>query len=201
VIAVLDYGVGNLASVCNMLRKAGGEPRVARSTAEVLESEKLLLPGVGHFDYGMKMLNASGLRDAVDRFALEFRRPVLGICLGAQILGHGSEEGDAPGLGWVDMACRKLPAMAGIRVPHMGWNQITRKKSSLLLDGMREDARYYFVHSYHMECADAEDVLATAVHGIEFTCAVQRGNIMGTQFHPEKSLRHGLALMQSFVGL
>lgn len=200
-IAVLDYGVGNLASVCNMLRKAGGEPRVARSTAEVLESEKLLLPGVGHFDHGMKMLNASGLRDAVDRFALEFRRPVLGICLGAQILGHGSEEGDAPGLGWVDMACRKLPGMPGIRVPHMGWNQITRKKSSLLLDGMREDARYYFVHSYHMECADAEDVLATAVHGIEFTCAVQRGNIMGTQFHPEKSLRHGLALMQSFVGL
>ena len=200
-IAVLDYGVGNLASVCNMLRKAGGEPRVARSTAEVLESEKLLLPGVGHFDHGMKMLNASGLRDAVDRFALEFRRPVLGICLGAQILGHGSEEGDAPGLGWVDMACRKLPAMPGIRVPHMGWNQITRKKPSLLLDGMREDARYYFVHSYHMECADAEDVLATAVHGIEFTCAVQRGNIMGTQFHPEKSLRHGLALMQSFVGL
>lgn len=200
-IAVLDYGVGNLASVCNMLRKAGGDPRVARSTAEVLEAEKLLLPGVGHFDYGMKMLNASGLRDAVDRFALELRRPVLGICLGAQILGQGSEEGDAPGLGWVDMACRKLPAMPGIRVPHMGWNQITRKKSSHLLDGMHEDARYYFVHSYCMECAHAEDVLATAVHGIEFTCAVQRGNIMGTQFHPEKSLRHGLALMQSFVGL
>lgn len=200
-IAVLDYGVGNLASVCNMLRKAGGDPRVARSAADVMEAEKLLIPGVGHFDYGMKMLNASGLRDAVDRFALELRRPVLGICLGAQILGKGSEEGDAPGLGWIDMVCRRLPTIPGIRVPHMGWNQITRKKSSPLLDGMREDARYYFVHSYRMECAHAEDVLATAVHGIEFTCAVQRGNIMGTQFHPEKSLRHGLALMQSFVGL
>lgn len=200
-IAVLDYGVGNLASVCNMLRKAGGDPRVARSATEVVGAEKLLIPGVGHFDYGMKMLNASGLRDAVDRFALELRRPVLGICLGAQILGKGSEEGDSPGLGWIDMVCRKLPAMPGIRVPHMGWNQIARKKSSPLLDQMGDDARFYFVHSYRMECAYVEDVLATASHGIEFTCAVQRGNIMGTQFHPEKSLRHGLALMRSFVEL
>ncbi len=200
-IVIVDYGVGNLSSVSNMLRKAGGDVLVSRDPADVLAADKLLLPGVGHFAHGMKMLNASGLRDAVDRFALELRRPVLGICLGAQILGKGSEEGDAPGLGWIDMACRKLPAMPGIRVPHMGWNQITRKKSSPLLDGMGEDARFYFVHSYRMECAHAEDVLATAVHGVEFTCAVQRGNIMGTQFHPEKSLRHGLALMQSFVGL
>lgn len=200
-IVVVDYGVGNLSSVGNMLRKAGGDVKVSRDPGEILAADKLLLPGVGHFDHGMKMLNASGLREAVDRYALELRRPVLGICLGAQILGRGSEEGDVPGLGWIDMACRKLPAMPGIRVPHMGWNQITRKKQSPLLDRMGEDARFYFVHSFHMECADAEDVLATAVHGIEFTCAVQRGNIMGTQFHPEKSLRHGLALMQSFVGL
>ncbi len=198
-IVIVDYGVGNLSSVSNMLRKAGGKVLISRDPADVLASDKLLLPGVGHFDHGMKMLNASGLRDAVDRFALDLRRPVLGICLGAQILGKGSEEGDAPGLGWINMACRKLPAMPDIRVPHMGWNQITRKKPSPLLDRMGEDARFYFVHSYHMECAQAEDVLATAMHGIEFTCAVQRNNIMGTQFHPEKSLRHGLALMRSFV--
>jgi glutamine amidotransferase len=200
-IIVVDYGVGNLSSVGNMLRKAGGDAKVSRDPGEVLAADKLLLPGVGHFDRGMKMLNASGLREAVDRYALELRRPVLGICLGAQILGKGSEEGDEPGLGWIDMACRRLLAMPGIRVPHMGWNQITRKKPSSLLDRLSEDARYYFVHSYHMECVQAEDVLASAVHGIEFTCAVQRGNIMGTQFHPEKSLSHGLALMRSFVGL
>lgn len=200
-IVIVDYGVGNLSSVANMLRKAGGEVHISRDPAEVLRADKLLLPGVGHFDHGMKMLNASGLRDAIDRFALELRRPVLGICLGAQILGKGSEEGDSPGLGWINMTCRKLPAMPAIRVPHMGWNQITRKKPSPLLDQMSDDARFYFVHSYHMECAHMEDVLATAVHGIEFTCAVQRGNIMGTQFHPEKSLRHGLALMRSFVEL
>jgi glutamine amidotransferase len=201
VIVVVDYGVGNLSSVANMVRKAGGEVHVSSDPVDVLRADKLLLPGVGRFDHGMKMLNASGLRDAIDRFALELRRPVLGICLGAQILGKGSEEGDLPGLGWINMTCRKLPAMPAIRVPHMGWNQIMRKKPSPLLDQMSDDARFYFVHSYHMECAHTEDVLATAVHGIEFTCAVQRGNIMGTQFHPEKSLRHGLALMRSFVEL
>lgn len=200
-IVIVDYGVGNLSSVSNMLRKAGGDVLISHDPADVLAADKLLLPGIGHFDHGMKMLNVSGLRDAVDRFALELCRPVLGICLGAQILGKGSEEGDAPGLGWIDMACRKLSAMPGIRVPHMGWNQIARTKPSLLLDRLGDDARFYFVHSYRMECAYPEDVLATAVHGVEFTCAVQRDNIMGTQFHPEKSLRHGLALMQSFVEL
>lgn len=200
-IVVVDYGVGNLSSVSNMLRRAGGEVLVSRDPSDVLAADKLLLPGVGHFDHGMKMLNASGLRDAIDRYALELRRPVLGICLGAQILGLGSEEGDASGLGWVDMACRKLPAKSSIRVPHMGWNQIFRKKKSSLIDQMENDARFYFVHSYYMDCNQPEDILATTNHGVEFTCAVQKGNIMGTQFHPEKSLRHGLALMKSFVEL
>lgn len=200
-IVVVDYGVGNLSSVSNMLRKAGGDVTVSNDPGEILAADKLLLPGVGHFDHGMKMLNSSGLRDALDRFALELRRPVLGICLGAQILGLRSEEGKAPGLGWIDMECHRFEAMPDIRVPHMGWNQIVRKKSSPLLDQMAEDARFYFVHSYRMSCAQSEDVLAMAAHGVDFVCAVQRANIMGTQFHPEKSLRHGLALMRSFVEL
>lgn len=200
-IVIVDYGVGNLLSVSNMLRKVGAEARISREPAEVLAADKLLLPGVGHFDHGMRMLNTSGLREAIDRFALELRRPVLGICLGAQILGNGSEEGDAPGLGWIEMECRRLPASPGVRVPHMGWNRITQKKPSPLLDGLAPDARYYFVHSYCMHCAVATDVLATATYGVEFTCAVERGNIFGTQFHPEKSLRHGLALMHAFVKL
>lgn len=200
-IVIVDYGVGNLASVGNMLRKAGGEAKVSRDPGEILAAEKLLLPGVGHFDHGMRMLNGSGLREPLDRFALELRRPVLGICLGGQILGKRSEEGVEPGLGWIDMTCNRFDTQPGIRVPHMGWNQIMRKKPSPLLDQMAEDARFYFVHSYRMSCVHFEDVLATAIHGAEFVCAVQRANIMGTQFHPEKSLRHGLALMQSFVGL
>lgn len=200
-IAIVDYGVGNLSSVSNMLRKAGADVCISKDPVQIREADKLLLPGVGHFDHGMKMLKSSGLRDVLDDFALNLRRPVLGICLGAQILGRGSEEGNTPGLGWIDMECHRFQAIPKIRVPHMGWNQIVCKKSSPLLDQMSEDARFYFVHSYWMKCSDQSDVLATAVHGIEFTCAVQRENIFGTQFHPEKSLRHGLAVMRAFVGL
>jgi glutamine amidotransferase len=200
-IVIVDYGVGNLASVSNMLRKAGAEVCVSRDAGQIREAQKLLLPGVGHFDHGMNMLQASGLRPVLDEFALNTRRPVLGICLGAQILGKGSEEGRLPGLGWLDMACRRFPDMPGVRVPHMGWNQILRKAPSALLDSLAPDARFYFVHSFHMVCADPGDELASATHGIEFTCAVRRQNIWGVQFHPEKSLRHGLALMRAFVAL
>jgi len=198
-IAVVDYGVGNLLSVANMFRKAGAEVSITRNPAELLEADKLLLPGVGHFDHAMKMLEVSGLRQVLDVFALDLKRPVMGICLGAQLLGKGSEEGNSAGLGWIDMECRRLPTMPEVRVPHMGWNQIVRRKPSPLLNEMADDARYYFVHSYYMTCADEHDVLATSRHGIEFTCAVQNGHIFGTQFHPEKSLRHGLALIRAFV--
>lgn len=198
-IAVLDYGVGNLASVCNMIRKAGGDPQIARTPTDVLQAERLLLPGVGHFDHGMAMLNASGIRDALDEFALGLRRPVLGICLGAQIMGRSSEEGKTPGLGWLDMTCERFPALPSLRVPHMGWNSIVAVKPSPLLVGQAEDARFYFVHSYKMRCADPDIQLATTDYGGTFVCAVQQDNIAGMQFHPEKSLRHGLALMRAFV--
>ena len=200
-IVIVDYGVGNLSSVSNMIRKAGGTVCVSRDPNEILAADKLLLPGVGHFDRGMNMLNSSGIRDALDRFALDLKKPVLGICLGAQILGTGSEEGVELGLGWIDMQCRRLPSTPGLRVPHMGWNQIVLNQSSPLSDHITEDARFYFVHSYFMECAKAQDVLATTTHGIDFACAVRAGNIYGTQFHPEKSLRHGLAMMKAFVDM
>lgn len=198
-VIVVDYGVGNLSSVCNMLKKAGADVRLTSEPAEILAANKLVLPGVGHFDHGMKMLNESGLREALDRYALELHRPVLGICLGAQILGRGSEEGRESGLGWVDMRCVRFPEMPGLCVPHMGWGQIALKRPSPLLDSAAADARYYFVHSYYMQCADAADVVGASAHGIEFTSVVQRGHIFGTQFHPEKSLRHGLALMRAFA--
>jgi glutamine amidotransferase len=200
-VVVVNYGIGNLSSVENMLRKAGVQARISSDPQDILAADKLLLPGVGHFDYGMKMLNQSGLRDALDHFAMKLCRPVLGICLGAQILGHGSEEGDTNGLGWINMHCRRLPLGTGLRVPHMGWNQVSLKRPSPLFINADVDARYYFVHSYFMECAEESDVVGTSCHGIEFACAVQRGNIFGTQFHPEKSLRYGLDLMRAFAGL
>jgi glutamine amidotransferase len=200
-VVIVNYGVGNLSSVQNMLRKAGAQALISSEPQDILTADKLLLPGVGHFDHGMKMLNQSGLRDALDHFALELCRPVLGICLGAQILGNGSEEGDTRGLGWINMHCQRLPPAPGVRVPHMGWNQVCLKRSSPLFSNADLDARYYFVHSYFMECTEPADVVGTSRHGIEFACAVQRENIFGTQFHPEKSLRHGLALMRAFVEL
>lgn len=200
-VVVVDYGVGNLSSVCNMLRKAGASVAISREARVILDADKLVLPGVGHFDHGMKMLAASGLRSALDRFAMELRRPVLGICLGAQILGRGSQEGSMPGLGWIEMSCRRLPESAGLRVPHMGWAPVRPKRLSALIADAAPEARYYFVHSYYMQCDDEADVVGTSVHGIEFASIVQRGRIFGAQFHPEKSLRHGLALMRAFTTL
>jgi imidazole glycerol-phosphate synthase subunit HisH len=200
-IVVLDYGVGNLRSVSNMLRKAGADARISGDPADIAAADKLLLPGVGHFDHGMRMLRGSGLDDAIERFVIQDRKPVLGICLGAQILGLGSEEGDEPGLGWIDMECRRLPESYGLRIPHMGWNQLDLKRASPLFPEPAPESRYYFVHSYYMFCAEPADVVATTRHGIEFTCAVQHDNIFGTQFHPEKSLRHGLSLMRAFDAL
>ncbi len=198
-IIIVDYGVGNLASVKNMLLRAGAHAAISKEPNEILKADKLILPGVGHFDHGMKMLNQSGLRDSLDIFALDLCRPVLGICLGAQILGLGSEEGNTPGLGWIDMCCRRLTPSSGIRVPNMGWNQVKCCRPSVLFANAVVDARYYFVHSYFMDCANVSDILATSFHGSEFTCAVNRNNIFGTQFHPEKSLRHGLNLMRAFA--
>ena len=200
-VVIVDYGIGNLSSIENMLRKAGADVCISSDPNEIRRAGKLLLPGVGHFDYGMKKLNSSGLRDAIEEVALYMARPVMGICLGAQMLGKGSEEGDTPGLGWIDMECRRLSVHPGIRVPHMGWAQIEKFQSSPLLDSTSEDARFYFVHSYYMLCKSQKNIIATARHGAEFTCAVQQGQIFGTQFHPEKSLRHGLALLSAFVGI
>lgn len=198
-LVIVNYGVGNLSSVQNMLHKTGVSVKISSDPCEILDAERIVLPGVGHFDQGMRGLNGSGLRDTIDRFALDLRRPVLGICLGAQILGKCSEEGNEQGLGWIDMNCRRLPDSPSLRIPHMGWNQVALKRPSLLFDGAPADARYYFVHSYFMQCADDQDVVGTTTHGIEFACVVRRGHIFGTQFHPEKSLRHGLELMRAFA--
>jgi glutamine amidotransferase len=198
-VVIANYGVGNLASVCNMLRKVGVEARVSDGPADILQADRVILPGVGHFDHGMKMLNNSGLRAALDEFALVRKRPILGICLGAQILGQSSEEGHSAGLGWLNMTCQKFPSTLEVRVPHMGWASVEICRNSPLFRYVSADARFYFVHSYHMQCHNSDDVVGVSVHGTVFTSAVQLGNILGVQFHPEKSLRYGLAVMRAFA--
>lgn len=200
-IVIVNYGLGNLGSIVNMLRKAGVQAQVSADPALIKGADKLILPGVGAFDTGMGNLRAGGLIEALSLAVLEDKVPVLGICLGMQLLMEQSEEGSLPGLGWIkgrtvrfDFAghgCAPRP------VPHMGWNNLKIEKSSRVLEAAGPTARFYFVHSYHVEC-EREDVLATAEYGYPFPAVVNKGNITGVQFHPEKSHRYGLALMRAF---
>lgn len=198
-IAIVNYGVGNLASIERMMLKAGGNAKITSDPGEIRDAEKIVLPGVGHFEHAMKMLNASGLRDTLSLLVLELKRPVLGICLGAQIMGSRSEEASTPGLGWLAMTCHRFEETGRLRVPHMGWNEIVPQKANPLTDVLRPQSRFYFVHAYYMRCLHPEDVLAQSTYGIKFASAVQRENMVGVQFHPEKSLRYGLALFEAFA--
>lgn len=197
-IVIVDYGVGNLMSVRNMARKVGAEAVVSGDPDVIAQADRVILPGVGHFNHGMDMLRSSGLVDVLSKAALEDQKPFLGICLGAQILGKGSEEGDAPGLGWFDMECARFPRADDLPVPHMMWNELSIKTPGTVLDQASDQARYYFVHSYYMKCADPANVVANTTYGLEFTSVVQKDNIMGMQFHPEKSLRYGMEIMRAF---
>jgi glutamine amidotransferase len=198
-ITIVDCGLGNAGSVLNMIRRVGGEARLSAIPQEVASATKLILPGVGAFDAGMTALGTSGLGDAV-REAVDAGAMLLGICLGMQLLLEGSEEGSLPGLGLVPGRCRRFDlAEQGLRVPHMGWNTITATRSSILFEPTDDEQRFYFVHSYHAECEDPADVSATANYGIEFTAAVERGRVLGAQFHPEKSHRFGMALMTRLI--
>lgn len=200
-IAIIDYGIGNLGSIKNMLKKVGSESVVlAKTDEDVVAADKYILPGVGAFDSGMRMLNQSGMRKELDRQILEYHKPVLGICLGMQMLGEGSEEGVEKGLGYIPFSCVKFQFQSErCRIPHMGWDYVNiQKETSLTLD-CRENSRFYFVHSYYAKCKHSEDILLTCEYGITFAAGVNRDNIYGVQFHPEKSHNYGKWLMENFM--
>ena len=199
-IAILDYGLGNPASVRNMLRKAGHDAEISADPAVLRSATRLILPGVGAFDHGMQNLEERGLIPVLTDAALERKVPFLGICLGMQLLSRGSEEGKRPGLGWLAAdTVRFNLSESDLRVPHMGWNTVIRKRDSFLADQLPADARFYFVHSYHVRFEDAADVALVAHYGTEVAAAACRGNVAGTQFHPEKSHKFGLALLKAFA--
>ena len=200
-IVVLDYGMGNVGSILNMLKKIGAMGVASADPRLIEAADGIILPGVGTFDEGMERLERLDLVSVLNRQALELRHPILGICLGMQLLTRRSDEGQKPGLGWVDAETIRFfrgQEPAPQRVPHMGWNMVTPASAHALFDGI-ENPRYYFVHSYHVECRNSENVLATADYGGAFTAALMRDNILGTQFHPEKSHRFGLRLLENFV--
>jgi imidazole glycerol-phosphate synthase subunit HisH len=201
-IAIVDYGIGNLGSIKNMLARLGADVDITDDPAKLERASKLILPGVGAFDAGMQQLLDSGLRKILDHAALVRKVPVAGICLGMQLMTEGSEEGKLPGLGWVPAnTVRFQPQADGmLKIPHMGWNSVTITKSSPVLDYLDASARFYFVHSYFIRCAEASSVLLQARYGDTlFDAAFQRGNLFGFQFHPEKSHRFGMALLRGFL--
>ena len=199
-ITIINYGMGNLGSVANMFRRIGVATLITGDKQEIEQAEKILLPGVGAFDPAMQKLNNSGLREILDKKALEDKIPILGICLGMQLLTNGSEEGKLDGLGWINAQTYKFKfdKSSGLKIPHMGWNNINLARENILFtDGMLP--RFYFVHSYYVKAINPLDVLATTSHGIDFDSVVQHDNIFGAQFHPEKSHKFGMRFLENFA--
>jgi glutamine amidotransferase len=201
-LTIVDYGVGNLASIKNMLKKAGVDAIISSKEQNILDADKLILPGVGAFDTCVQKLKESGLVQVLHRKVLDMKTPVLGVCVGLQLLTGGSEEGVLPGLGWIKgKVIRFRPdRMPGdLKIPHMGWSEVTPSKPSALFEDMPEEMRFYFVHSYHVLLDDPADALVTARYGYDFVAGIQRDNISGVQFHPEKSHKFGLKLLSNFA--
>jgi glutamine amidotransferase len=200
-VVVVDYGMGNVGSIANMLRRVGAEAVIASDHSIIDAADKLILPGVGAFDQGMHHLADRGLIPLLRKKVVEERTPILGVCLGMQLFGKGSEEGQCPGLGWLDAtAVRFRPPDGRLKVPHMGWNTLEPHHRHALFEGMEERARFYFVHSYHLVCHQPDVVLTRTTYGEHFVSSVAQDNILGVQFHPEKSHRFGMRLYRNFAG-
>ena len=200
-IAILDYGVGNLGSVQNMLRRAGLACVITRDPHVVQHASKIILPGVGAFDRAMTQLRASGLIEVLNEKAIVQKVPLLGICLGMQLLTQGSEEGQLPGLGYIPARAYRFPAHLGLKVPHMGWNRVFKKQNNKLTEDLPSDARFYFVHSYHVLVEHEANSLLRCEYGLEFDAGIVQDNIFGAQFHPEKSHKFGRSLLTAFGAL
>ncbi len=209
-IGVIDYGAGNLASVLNMLRSLGLASVLVESPRDLTGVERLILPGVGHFDHGMRGLQSRGLIDALEQRVLGGGLPLMGICLGAQLLARRSEEGRLPGMGWIDadvVAFDRTRMSSRHRVPHMGWAETWAREESegeasqqsLWDQFLMPDSRFYFVHSFHLDCDRDEAAILRAHHGYEFAAGAANGNVIGVQFHPEKSHRFGRRVLEVFA--
>jgi len=200
-IAIVDYGMGNLGSIQNMFKYIGVQTKITGDAKLIESADKILLPGVGAFDQAMTRINESGLRDVLDHQALNQKIPILGICLGMQLLTNSSEEGELPGLGWINAKATKIPAVDGLKVPHMGWNGVTQCWDSALIRDLPTESRFYFVHSYAVQVQNPKNSILKANHGINFDAAIEDGNIYGAQFHPEKSHKFGMQLLKNFARL
>lgn len=201
-IAILNYGLGNIKAFANIYKGLNIPFVVAEDRATLQTADRIILPGVGSFDHAMLRLKASGLFDTLEEAVIGRGKPVLGVCVGMQMLASSSEEGEEPGLGWIDADVAKIRFPEGAErgvLPHMGWSTVTPKPDEPLLDGLDDSLGFYFLHSYQVVCNDPTDVIATADYATPFHCAVRRNNVHGVQFHPEKSHRNGIRLLKNFA--
>ena len=199
-ITIVDYNMGNLGSIANMLKKLGVAGEITAAHDRIASATKLILPGVGAFDAGMENLERAGLIPLLNRRVLDAHVPVLGICMGMQLMTQCSSEGQRRGLGWIDAeAVRFQPTDAGLKVPHMGWNRVAPLREAALIDALPEEPRFYFVHSYYIRCRNEDDALLSTTYGTPFHSAFNRGNVWGVQFHPEKSHKFGMRLLRNFA--
>ena len=198
---IVDYGLGNLGSIQNMLNHIGCDAAISSEHDKIRAADKLILPGVGSFDQGMKNLVERGLIPLLHKKVLEEKTPVLGICLGMQLMTHGSEEGELDGLGWMNARTLRFdPSASGKKfpVPHMGWEYVSEVRASDLMKEMKEDPKFYFAHSYYVRCANRQEVILQTDYIQPFDSAFQKGTILGVQFHPEKSHAYGMQLLTNF---
>ena len=196
---IINYNLGNPKSIKNMLAYLGKDSRISSDHEDIVLADQLILPGVGHFQHGMEQLEQLGLIDILNKEVLDNKKPILGICLGMQLLTKNSEEGNLVGLGFVDAQTKKFKLQdATLKVPHMGWNTVDFQKESELNIGITSKPRYYFVHSYFVDCSNQDDILCTTQYGQEFVSGFQHQNIFGLQFHPEKSHKFGMELLANF---
>jgi len=203
-IHVIDYGLGNVQAFLTMFKWLGFEATRAKTAVDLTGASKIILPGVGAFDHAIELLGQSGMRPTLETLVLQDKVPVLGICVGMQILASSSDEGRLMGLGWVPgkvCAFRANEQSASLPLPHMGWNDVQPKLGATLFAGLESDARFYFLHSYYFECDVPSHVAAVASYGLDFSCAVSAGNVHGVQFHPEKSHHFGTQLLKNFAEL
>ena len=201
-IKIVDYGLGNVQAFLNIYKRQNIAASIAKTAADLHGASRIILPGVGAFDHAMELLQQSGMRATLDELVLSQGVPVLGVCVGMQILAACSEEGQMSGLGWIPGSVRQLKGndkRQSLRLPHMGWNDLEPLRSSRLFAGLEKDARFYFLHSYYFECDSQDSALAETDYGMRFVCAVHSGNIFGVQFHPEKSHQYGALLLKNFA--
>ena len=203
-IAIVDYGLGNLKAFANIYKRLNIDVEFVKTPEKLSLAEKIILPGVGSFDHAMEELNKSGMREKLDELVLIKKVPLIGICVGMQMLGKRSDEGKLAGLAYIDAEIIKFDTdliRQKPKLPHMGWNDVYPTVSNRLFDGLEVNAIFYFLHSYYFSCEDPKDAIAKSEYGLEFISAINRDNIFGVQFHPEKSHQYGIQLLKNFANL